>query len=465
MKTKLELQDDLSHAVRSAEDIQDRADKANRPLSAEETKTVKELLANVESIKADIAKIEADDALRAQIQSFRDGLNAPGERKTATATTDNSGDVPQASDIRVVPTHQRIGGLKGFTARAFGGSAEKADYAAYKSAMWLGAMLYNNRNCIRWMENNVSRDFRAAHSEGVNSEGGYAVPEEMSAAVIDLREQYGVFRKFCRVRPMASDTLMVPRKRARWAASWTPEATALTQSSTAFDQVRLVVNKLGGYALISTELAEDAVVSIVDALVNDMGIGLAYAEDDAGFNGDGTPTYGGIVGLKNCFTAGSSAGAVDATSGHDTFLEVDVPDVMRMIGKLPDYAQANAKIFCSRQCAASVFGSLKASAGGNTVQTLEGNVWGDFLGIPIVISQLIQSSTSTINDTPICYYGDLSLSSSMGERRGVQVKRSDEIKFLEDQITLKITERVDIVNHDVGDTSNPGAIVALMGNT
>lgn len=464
MKTKIELQDDLSHAVRSAEDIQARADTQKRALSADEAKDIREHLADAESIKADIAKIEADDALRASISTLRTGLSNPAERVTSASEPNNSGDVP--SQVRVVPTGERIGGLKAFTAKSFGGNRQEADFAAYKSAMWMAATMYGNVRAIRWMQNNVpGYDFRAAHSEGVNSQGGYGVPEEMAQTIIDLREQYGVFRQFCRVRPMASDTLTIPRKAARWSASWTAEASALTESSTAFDQVRLTVSKLGGYALISTELAEDFVVSIVDELTRDMGIGLALAEDQAGFLGDGTPTYGGIVGLKNVFTAGSSAGAVDATSGHDTALEIDVPDIMRVIGKLPDFARANAKFFCSRQYAASIFGSLKASAGGNTVQSLEGNVWGDFLGIPIVISQVLPSSTGTVNDTPMLYYGDLAMACSLGERRGLNVKRSDDIKFLEDQIALKVTERIDIVCHDVGDTTNPGAIVALMGNT
>lgn len=466
MKTKTELQDDLSHAVRSAEDIQDRADNANPPrgLTAEETKSVETYLAEAKSIKAEIAKIDADDAIRAQVKEIRDSLLAPEGRKTPQAQPNNCGDVP-ASGVRVVPTHERIGKLKAFKPESFGGSVERANYAAYKSAMWLASTLYGNRKATNWMRNNVSGDFRAAHSEGINTEGGYTVLDELETVVIDLREQYGVFRQFCRVRPMASDTLKIPRKAARFSASWTPEATALSASSTAFDQVQLVVSKLGGYALISSELAEDSVISIVDELAKDMGIALAYQEDLAGFTGDGTPTYGGIVGLKNCFTAGTSAGAFDPVSGHDTFAEITAADVTGWMGKLPDYARMNAKFYCSRQFAASVFGALKASAGGNTVATMEGNIWGDFLGVPVVISQVLPSSTGTINDTPMAYYGDLSMSSSLGERRGVQLKRSDEIKFLEDQIALKITERVDIVNHDVGDATNAGPIVALMGNT
>ena len=156
---------------------------------------------------------------------------------------------------------------------------------------------------------------------------------------------------------------------------------------------------------------------------------------------------------------------MDAVSGHDTFAEVDNVDLTNVMGKLPDYARMNAKFFCSRQCAATVFGRLKAVAGGNNIQTLQGAIWGDYLGTPIVVSQVIESSASTINDVPMLYYGDLTMSSSLGERRGVRVARSDELKFLEDQIALKITERIDILHHDVGDATNPGALVALMGNT
>lgn len=462
MKTKADLQFDRNHAVATAEDIQAAADKANRLPTPDETTKMKTLLADADSIDAQIATLDAHDELRDRISNKRKAYNEPGTLRVPVAVISN-GDVP--SDVRVIPTHLRVGTLKAFTPARFGDSAEKANLAAYKSAMYIAAGLYGDRKADNWLRNNVGPDWRNAHSEGVNSEGGYLVPQEMSQAIIDLREANGVFRQNVRVRPMASDTMTIPRKASRFSATWTPEATALTQSSTAFDQVRLTVSKLGGYALISSELAEDAVVSIVDELTKDMGIALAESEDKAGFTGDGSATYGGIRGLTDLFTAGSLAGAVDAVSGHDLFSEVDVDDVLSVIGKLPDYARPNAKIFCSRMCASIVFGSLKASAGGNSITTLGGSVYGDFLGIPIVISQWLPSTTSTINNTAMFFYGDLQMSSSLGERRGVQVKRSDEIKFLEDQIALKITERVDIVHHDVGDGTTAGPMVALIGNT
>jgi hypothetical protein len=54
---------------------------------------------------------------------------------------------------------------------------------------------------------------------------------------------------------------------------------------------------------MSTELAEDAVISIADDLAQEMGYAFAVAEDAAGWTGDGTSTYGGISGVKTKLAA------------------------------------------------------------------------------------------------------------------------------------------------------------------
>ena len=74
---------------------------------------------------------------------------------------------------------------------------------------------------------------------------------------------------------------------------------------------------------MSTELAEDAAINVADDLAREMAYAFATAEDAAGWNGDGTSTYGGIMGMRTKFAAGvgSFVGAVDLTSGHDTFAD------------------------------------------------------------------------------------------------------------------------------------------------
>jgi HK97 family phage major capsid protein len=72
--------------------------------------------------------------------------------------------------------------------------------------------------------------------------------------------------------------------------------------------------------LMSSELDEDAAVSIGDILVGEMAYAFANSEDTAGFSGDGTSTYHGVVGLRTIFNngVGSLAGAVDAATATTT---------------------------------------------------------------------------------------------------------------------------------------------------
>jgi HK97 family phage major capsid protein len=61
-------------------------------------------------------------------------------------------------------------------------------------------------------------------------------------------------------------------------------------------------------------------------------------------------------------------------------------------------------------------------------------------------------------------FGDLSLAATMGERRGVTVKTTQD-RYLEfDQIGIRGTERFDINVHDLGNSNIAGPIVGLIGN-
>lgn len=107
-----------------------------------------------------------------------------------------------------------------------------------------------------------------------------------------------------------------------------------------------------------------------------------------------------------------------------------------------------------------MFRRLAAAGGGNTIQTLAGDLGYAFAGRPIVISQKLPAQ-GTVTGQIVAYYGDLSKAVAFGDRRTVTIKRSDERYFDTDQIGIMGTERVDIVVHDVGTTSVTGPLVAL----
>jgi HK97 family phage major capsid protein len=50
-----------------------------------------------------------------------------------------------------------------------------------------------------------------AQSEGVNSAGGYLVPEEFENRIIILRNAYGLARRDLRVVSMGRDTITTPK--------------------------------------------------------------------------------------------------------------------------------------------------------------------------------------------------------------------------------------------------------------
>ena len=167
------------------------------------------------------------------------------------------------------------------------------------------------------------------------------------------------------------------------------------------------------------------------------------------------------------FRSGTYVGAVTvATATHNLFTEIDASDIAKLMAALPQYAKRNAKFYCSSVCEELVFNRLKASAGGNTVQTLQGTTGSSYLGYPIVISQVLPAGAATDYDAlPMFYFGDLSRAASLGDRRQVRVFPSQHRYMELDQIGILATERIDIVCHDLGDGTNAGPIVALTGSS
>jgi HK97 family phage major capsid protein len=354
-----------------------------------------------------------------------------------------------------VARYHRAGKLFAFK----GADAEKN---AYRSGQWLAATMFGNEKAAQYCRDN-GIGVQKAQSEGVNTAGGFLVEGEMEKTIIDLREEYGTFRGFSTVRPMASDTQSQPRRTGGLTAYWLAEAALATESQKSWDNVSLVAKKLMCYSLISSELSEDAFINVADDLANEMAYAFAVAEDAAGWNGDGTSTYGGIRGIRSKIIDGThTASAIDAASGHDTFAEYDATDLVTIMSKLPKYARRNARWYTSTVGFDLVFQRLTAAAGGNSIMTLGQGLGFSYLGYPIVIDQTLPTATTDISDTAVMFFGDLAQATLMGTRRGITVKTSEHFKFTNDQIAITGTERVDINVHSLGDNTTAGPIIALV---
>jgi HK97 family phage major capsid protein len=395
-------------------------------------------------------RLEAEAARQEKLEGIEKRFNEPAEKKSTP-------ELANGERIEVAgPKMFRFGKL-----RAFKGPKAEAD--AYTSGRWLMATIMGDARSRQWC-NDRGVEVRV-QTEGVNTAGGYVVPDQMERAIIDLRETYGMFRANARVVPMSSDHMVIPRRTGGVSAYFVGETTAITASDKSWDQVELTAKKLGALTRMSTDLNEDAVINMADDLADEMAYAFAKKEDECGIDGDGTSTYGGMTGIRTKFvdgghTAGQDAGTTPYTAwSHGTLAD----EIVTLMSLLPTYALPRAKWYIHPAGKAGLLDAIALAAGGNTTREIAAGAQPMFAGYPVVVSSALPSAPT--NGTVAFLFGDLTMSTAFGDRRGITVKVSND-RYLEyDQIGIQATERFCIVNHDIGDTSNAGPIVASVGTT
>lgn len=364
---------------------------------------------------------------------------------------------------RVPAEMKRYGSLKCFksadTAHAFGKLVQATlhKHPEYQNA--------TTAKAVEWCKERGFDVLTKAQSEGTNTEGGFTVFDQVDNDIIDLREKYGVFRQHAKVVPMTSDHMKVNRRTGGLTGYWVAEAGSFTQSQKSWDQITLTPKKRGILVLWSTELNEDSIINMADDLAQEAAYEFSTIEDQCGFIGDGTSTYAGMRGVAWKFETENTslAGLVTAASTHDAVDELTLPDFISATAKLPEYARVSPGTgwYCSSYVFAAAMQRLMYGQGGVTVRETEGGTSYSFLGYPVYISQVLNSTAGTDASKVKALFGNLRLAATMGVRRATDIAISTEYGFATDQIALKATTRFDINVHDVGTNSVAGPIVAL----
>lgn len=354
-----------------------------------------------------------------------------------------------------------------------GSSREEKAANAYGFGMWALSLLGDDRigamgaKARRWCEEN---GIVKAHQELDNETGGFLVPAQYINSIIDLRNSYGQFRQFAEVTGMTGDTANRTRRASGLSAYWAGESESLTASTMGWDQVNLVAKKLTAYAVVSTELSEDAVIDIANYLAQEMAYQFAYKEDLAGFLGDGTDTYGGIVGvctkLKGLSATIANIAGLAVGAGN-AYSELTLANFRSVIGKLPTYARSRAAWFVHPTLYFEYMVGLAESAGGTTTTELINGTRRDmFMGYPVNLIEVMPGAEG--NSQVSALFGDMSRAAMLGDRRRLTLSRSEHVRFTNDDLVIKATQRLDINVHSVGNASAtasarvPGPIVGLI---
>lgn len=435
-----QLQDRDAAVVKLMQNISDAASKEERLELTEDEKS------QVAKLKDERAKLADSIQFEEQLQAANKELKA----RSKTAVTMGNDQPEEKLSIRFP--------LGFSTPKHFKGPDAKLD--AYKSGQWILAAK-GSAKAKQWCHDHGVQIL--SQNEGTNTAGGYLVNPEMSSVIIDLREQYGVFRRNCQRMPMSSDTLTMNRRVGGLTAYFKAEEAAYTDSSKSWNQVQLAAKKLTALTYWSKELDDDAIISMADDLASEIAYAFALKEDQCGFVGDGTSTYSGILGVVNRLATGSYAGSVyTAATGHTAYSTLTLADFHGLTGTLPLYAQPGAKFYCSNVAWANSMERLAYAGGGNTRSDIGGSMGPTFLGYPVEIVQVMNTTTTAqTSTTGIILFGNLAQAAVMGTRRELAIDISDQVAWTTDQIAIKGSQRFDINVHDTGSASAAGPIVAL----
>jgi HK97 family phage major capsid protein len=359
----------------------------------------------------------------------------------------------------------------GCTRNPFPGTRDEANFKAYAFGQWVRGTVLGNASAAKWCNEHGVK----SQTEGTDSAGGYTVPDVVSSSLIWLRNEYGVARRFSRIYPMTSDTLNVPNASTSTTTYYPGEATAITASDVTFSQVQLLAKKLAILTIVSKELNEDTVIDFGAMLAQDFAYGLALAEDAAAFQGDGTSTYGSITGIMPKIKALSATYAniasmvVGASGSSSALSSLTLANWQSMVSKLQPYA-TNPRWFMHKSVFYNGCADKLIALSGNSIMDIQ-NAYGPeptLFGIPISFVQNMPSATGASVDLAVL--GDLSKGVAFGDRRGVSVEVSDQVKFIEDALTFKATERYAFNAFDIGNVNAtvasqvPGSLIVLQAS-
>jgi HK97 family phage major capsid protein len=129
--------------------------------------------------------------------------------------------------------------------------------------------------------------------EGVDTDGGYLVPEEYDKRIIDVLTEENIFRGLATTITTSGEH-KINIAATKPAAAWIDEGEQLTFGDATFDQTILDAHKLHVAIKVTEELLYDNAFGLENYIITQFGKALGNAEEDAFLNGDGTGKPTGI---------------------------------------------------------------------------------------------------------------------------------------------------------------------------
>lgn len=296
--------------------------------------------------------------------------------------------------------------------------------------------------------------------ENADPLGGYLVPEEFAATMVQYDTSPAVIWPRATIWTMNSDKLGMPKLAQRpdkdaadWdhfagvVFTWTQEGVSKTPTHPGFEFLELVAHELSGFTAVTDILLEDSTLNIMNFLTGLFRRAWIWFTDKSFFRGNGSRQPMGIIPDPAVLTVNR------AVAGSVTYA-----DVLAMDTKLPSVFDQGAIWICSKDVMNSLRG--ETDAGGQPLlqqfyHTGPGGIGmgqiNMMLGHSIVMAdqktQVLGVRGDIILCNPIWYY--------IGDRKRFVMDISKDFLFQSNQTAIRVTGRLD------GQCAIPEAFVVL----
>ena len=175
----------------------------------------------------------------------------------------------------------------------------------YKDAFW------------RSLRNETNYEIRNALREGVDSDGGYLVPDTFEHTLIQALNEENVIRQLAHTFTTSSGAHAIPIAGSRSKAAWVAEEQEIPETTDTFTQKTITAHKLTALIKISEELLNDSAFDLESYITDEFARKISDAEEEAFITGNGAGRPFGILHDKEGAEIGVTAAAANAITTNE----------------------------------------------------------------------------------------------------------------------------------------------------
>lgn len=371
-----------------------------------------EQMDQIEGLNQEFESLSAQLETAEKVESMKAKASAPAGRKTQPAAP---AAVP-ARDVTVAASR----------AERFGGFSSAGDWLmAVKKAGQTGELAPQFKNAVAY--------------EKVGEDGGFLVPEEISAAILKKMEGDDSLMARANTLQVAGNNLTLNLdENAPWTggvtAYWTGEGASITESKPNFKQASWRLHKLAALVKATDELLEDA-TALESYIKQSAPAAILHQVNKAIINGNGVAKPLGIINSNFAVTVSKESG-----QAADTIL---AENVIKMYSRMLPMSRANAVWFVNP----AVEEQLRLMKDGNDQfiyltpgSQMNQTPYATLLGRPVVP---LMGGMPALGDVGDIMFADLSYYYMIRKAAGVKAATSIHLHFDKEITSFRFSMRLD----------------------